>query len=96
MNPPTFAPAPQLVSAKTANGKQESDLKQERANLLDLQKMLYDERKLMASMEVEHQQRLVELELRHQEKVSVVAATVTFGQGRVYPRPTSFDFFFFF
>ena len=70
-------PVPQLVSAKTASAKLESKLKQEQANCLDKQKTLIDERTLMSSMEVEHEQRLMELELRHTDKVSIVTATVT-------------------
>nr|XP_055035854.1 chromosome-associated kinesin KIF4A-like isoform X5 [Misgurnus anguillicaudatus] len=58
----------EVVASKTANAKLESELKQEKANLLDMQKMLSDERKLMSTMDMEHQSRLVELEQRHQEK----------------------------
>ncbi|KAF5892965.1 chromosome-associated kinesin KIF4A, partial [Clarias magur] len=59
----------EVVSSKTANAKLESELKQERVNHTDLQKVLCDERKLMSTMDMEHQSRLVELEQRHQEKV---------------------------
>lgn len=59
----------QVVASKAANAKLESELKQEQANHLDLQKVLCDERKLMSTMDMEHQGRLVELEQRHQEKV---------------------------
>ncbi|KAM9451565.1 kinesin family member 4 [Clarias gariepinus] len=59
----------EVVSSKTSNAKLESELKQERANHTDLQKVLCDERKLMSTMDMEHQSRLVELEQRHQEKV---------------------------
>ncbi|XP_034167408.2 kinesin family member 4 [Pangasianodon hypophthalmus] len=59
----------EVVASKTANAKLESELKQERANHVDLQKVLCDERKLMSAMDMEHQSRLVELEQRHQEKV---------------------------
>ncbi|XP_072518024.1 kinesin family member 4 [Salminus brasiliensis] len=59
----------EVVVSKTANAKLESELKQERANHIDLQKVLCDERKLMSTMEMEHQSHLVELEQRHQEKV---------------------------
>lgn len=59
----------QLVSAKVGNAKLESDLKQEKASYSDLQRTLADERKLMSTMDMEHQARLVELEQRHQEKV---------------------------
>lgn len=62
-------PAPQLVSAKTASSKLESDLKQEKGNMLDLQKTMCDERKLMSTMDMENQHHLVELEQMHQEKV---------------------------
>uniref|UniRef100_A0AAR2KYJ5 Kinesin motor domain-containing protein n=1 Tax=Pygocentrus nattereri TaxID=42514 RepID=A0AAR2KYJ5_PYGNA len=58
----------EVVTAKTANAKLESELKQERANHMDLQKVLCDERKLMSTMEMEHQSHLVEMEQRHQEK----------------------------
>uniref|UniRef100_A0A6Q2YV55 Kinesin motor domain-containing protein n=1 Tax=Esox lucius TaxID=8010 RepID=A0A6Q2YV55_ESOLU len=59
----------ELVSAKTASSKLESELKQEKSNVLDLQKTLCDERKLMSTMDMEHQHHLVELEQSHQEKV---------------------------
>ncbi|KAK7915847.1 hypothetical protein WMY93_011608 [Mugilogobius chulae] len=59
----------ELVSAKTACAKLESDLKQEKANAQDLRKMLAEERNVMSTMDMEHQQQLVELEDRHQEKV---------------------------
>uniref|UniRef100_A0A8C7TVJ5 Kinesin family member 4 n=1 Tax=Oncorhynchus mykiss TaxID=8022 RepID=A0A8C7TVJ5_ONCMY len=59
----------ELVSAKTTSSKLESELKQEKSNVLDLQKTLCDERKLMSTMDMEHQHRLVELEQMHQEKV---------------------------
>ncbi|XP_078142737.1 kinesin family member 4 isoform X3 [Centroberyx gerrardi] len=59
----------ELVSAKTASAKLESDLKQEKGNVQDLTKMLADERNVMSTMDMEHQQQLVELEQRHQEKV---------------------------
>uniref|UniRef100_A0A673YXB8 Kinesin family member 4 n=1 Tax=Salmo trutta TaxID=8032 RepID=A0A673YXB8_SALTR len=58
-----------LVSAKTASSKLESDLKQEKGNMLDLQKTMCDERKLMSTMDMENQHHLVELEQMHQEKV---------------------------
>lgn len=59
----------QLVSAKTANAKLESEVKQEKGNSQDLRKMLADDRNVMSTMDMEHQQQLVELEQRHQEKV---------------------------
>ncbi|KAM9348795.1 kinesin family member 4 [Symphorus nematophorus] len=59
----------ELVSAKTASAKLESEVKQEKANAQDLRKMLADERNVMSTMDMEHQQQLVELEQRHQEKV---------------------------
>ncbi|KAI4882516.1 hypothetical protein NFI96_018904 [Prochilodus magdalenae] len=59
----------EVITSKTANAKLESELKQERANHIDLQKVLCDERKLMSTMEMEHQSHLVDLEQRHQEKV---------------------------
>ncbi|XP_056263113.1 kinesin family member 4 [Pseudoliparis swirei] len=59
----------ELVSAKTASGKLESELKQEMGNLQDLKKMMNDERNVMSTMDMEHQQQLVELEQGHQEKV---------------------------
>ncbi|XP_051956367.1 chromosome-associated kinesin KIF4-like [Xyrauchen texanus] len=59
----------EVIASKTANAKLESELKQEKANLLDLQKILCDERKIMSTMDMEHQSHLVELEQRHQEKV---------------------------
>ncbi|KAM9781132.1 kinesin family member 4 isoform X1 [Syngnathus typhle] len=59
----------ELVSAKTASAKQESELQHERANTHELNKRLADERILMSDMDMEHQQQLVELEQRHQDKV---------------------------
>uniref|UniRef100_A0A674P4C9 Kinesin family member 4 n=1 Tax=Takifugu rubripes TaxID=31033 RepID=A0A674P4C9_TAKRU len=59
----------ELVSAKTANAKLESEVKQEKGNTQDLRKMLADERNVMSTMDMEHQQQLVELEQGHQEKV---------------------------
>lgn len=40
-------------------------------NAQDLRKMLADERSVMSTMDMEHQQQLVELEQRHQEKVFI-------------------------
>lgn len=57
------------MSAKTGSAKVESDLKQEKGNAQDLRKMLAEERNVMSTMDMEHQQQLVELEQRHQEKV---------------------------
>ncbi|KAM8835043.1 kinesin family member 4 isoform 1-T1 [Synchiropus picturatus] len=59
----------ELVSAKTASAKLESELQQEKANSQDVRKMLADERHVMSTMDVEHQEQLVELEQRHQEKI---------------------------
>ncbi|KAG1937120.1 kinesin-like protein KIN-4C [Pimephales promelas] len=59
----------EVVVSKTTNAKLESELKQEKANLLDMQKILCDERKLMSAMDMEHQSHRVEMEQRHQEKV---------------------------
>ncbi|XP_054611021.1 kinesin family member 4 isoform X2 [Dunckerocampus dactyliophorus] len=59
----------ELVSATTAAAKLESELQQEKGNGQDLRKMLADERNVMSTMDMEHQQQLVELEQRHQEKV---------------------------
>ncbi|XP_036404841.1 chromosome-associated kinesin KIF4-like [Megalops cyprinoides] len=59
----------ELVSAKVANASLESELKQEKGNYSDLQRVLYEERKLMSTMDMEHQSHLVELEQRHQEKI---------------------------
>uniref|UniRef100_A0A3B5LAX4 Kinesin motor domain-containing protein n=1 Tax=Xiphophorus couchianus TaxID=32473 RepID=A0A3B5LAX4_9TELE len=57
-----------MAEVKTKN-KLESELKQEKGNAQDLRKMLADERNVMCTMDMEHQQQLVELEQRHQEKV---------------------------
>lgn len=57
------------MSAKTANAKLESNIKQEKGNVSDLTKMLAEERNVMSTMDMEHQQQLVELEQTHQEKV---------------------------
>ncbi|KAI3373091.1 hypothetical protein L3Q82_006421 [Scortum barcoo] len=59
----------ELVAAKTASAKLESEVKQEKGNAQDLRKLLADERNVMSTMDMEHQQQLVELEQRHQEKV---------------------------
>ncbi|XP_034539616.1 kinesin family member 4 [Notolabrus celidotus] len=59
----------ELVSAKTASSKLESEVKQEKDNSQDLRKRMADERNVMSTMDMEHQQQLVELEQRHQEKV---------------------------
>ncbi|XP_041657997.1 kinesin family member 4 isoform X2 [Cheilinus undulatus] len=59
----------ELVSAKTGSLKLESEVKQEKGNAQDLRKMLADERNVMSTMDMEHQQQMVELEQRHQEKV---------------------------
>lgn len=57
------------MAAKTAYAKLESEFKQEKGNVQDLRKMLVDERSVMSTMDMEHQQQLVELEQSHQEKV---------------------------
>ncbi|XP_061819378.1 kinesin family member 4 [Nerophis lumbriciformis] len=59
----------ELVSAKTTTAKLESELQQEKGNGSDLRKLIADERNVMSTMDMEHQQQLVELEQRHQEKV---------------------------
>ncbi|XP_069001721.1 kinesin family member 4 [Embiotoca jacksoni] len=59
----------ELLSAKTAGAKLESEMKQERGTAQDYRKMLADERTVMSTMDMEHQEQLVELEQRHQEKV---------------------------
>lgn len=82
-----------LVSAKTANSKLESELKQEKGNAQDIRKMLADERNVMSTMDMEHQQQLVELEQRHQEKVPIVIITLPV---LIFLQPCRFDFFFFF
>uniref|UniRef100_A0A671TPQ1 Kinesin family member 4 n=1 Tax=Sparus aurata TaxID=8175 RepID=A0A671TPQ1_SPAAU len=55
--------------SKMLIAKLESEVKQEKGNAQDLRKMLADERSVMSTMDMEHQQQLVELEQRHQEKV---------------------------
>uniref|UniRef100_A0A8C1Z0C4 Kinesin-like protein n=1 Tax=Cyprinus carpio TaxID=7962 RepID=A0A8C1Z0C4_CYPCA len=60
----------EVVASKAANAKLESELKQEKANVLDMQKILCDERKLMSAIDMEHQSQLVEMEQRHQEKLT--------------------------
>ena len=57
------------MAAKTAAAKLESDLKQEKGSVQDLSKMLAEERIVMSTMDMEHQQQLVDLEQNHQEKV---------------------------
>ncbi|XP_034033551.1 kinesin family member 4 [Thalassophryne amazonica] len=59
----------EVVSAKTASATLESDLKYEKGNVQDLRKMLSEERSVMSTMDVEHQQQLVELEQKHQDEV---------------------------
>uniref|UniRef100_A0A8C4I505 Kinesin motor domain-containing protein n=1 Tax=Dicentrarchus labrax TaxID=13489 RepID=A0A8C4I505_DICLA len=59
----------ELVSTKIANAKLESEVKQEKGNAQDLRRMVAEERNVMSTMDMEHQQQLVELEQRHQEKV---------------------------
>ncbi|MGH0135119.1 UNVERIFIED_CONTAM: hypothetical protein FKN15_057085 [Acipenser sinensis] len=59
----------ELVSAKVTLTKLDNDLKQEKTNYSDLQKMMFEDRKVMAEVETEHQSHLVEQEQRHQEKV---------------------------
>lgn len=59
----------ELVSAKVTLAKLDNDLKQEKTNYSDLQKMMFEDRKIMAEVETEHQSHLVEQEQRHQEKV---------------------------
>lgn len=66
------------MSAKTAYSKLESEFKQEKGNVQDLRKMLVEERSIMSTMDMEHQQQLVELEQSHQEKVPT-AFLVEFG-----------------
>lgn len=65
------------MSAKTASAKLESELNQEKVNSQDLRKMLVDERNVMLTMDMEHQQQMVELEQTHQEKVLVALTRVT-------------------
>uniref|UniRef100_A0A8C5AZY9 Kinesin-like protein n=1 Tax=Gadus morhua TaxID=8049 RepID=A0A8C5AZY9_GADMO len=59
----------ELVAAKSAAARLESSLKQEQGNLQDLSRTLAEERGVMSTMDVEHQQQRVELEQNHQEKV---------------------------
>ncbi|KAI9535311.1 hypothetical protein NQZ68_002865 [Dissostichus eleginoides] len=59
----------ELVSAKTASGNLESELKQEAGNAQHLRKTMADERNVMSTMDMEQQVQMVELEQRHQEKV---------------------------
>ncbi|XP_028671939.1 kinesin family member 4 [Erpetoichthys calabaricus] len=59
----------ELVSAKVKTTKLENSLTQEKNNYSDMQRMLFEERTIMAEMETQHQAQLVELEQRHQEKV---------------------------
>uniref|UniRef100_A0A673B7W5 Chromosome-associated kinesin KIF4-like n=1 Tax=Sphaeramia orbicularis TaxID=375764 RepID=A0A673B7W5_9TELE len=58
-----------LISEVNTLAKLDSEVKQEKANIQDLKKTLADERNVMSTMDMEHQQQLVELEERHQEKV---------------------------
>jgi len=63
------------VAAKTSVARLESELKQEKGSAQDTAKMLLEERNVMSTMDMEHQQQLVDLEQSHQEKVSTTAAT---------------------
>uniref|UniRef100_A0A4W5Q7K0 Kinesin family member 4 n=1 Tax=Hucho hucho TaxID=62062 RepID=A0A4W5Q7K0_9TELE len=58
-----------ILTNQILNGLKGIDLKQEKGNVLDLQKTMCDERKLMSTMDMENQHHLVELEQMHQEKV---------------------------
>ncbi|KAF3841354.1 hypothetical protein F7725_007216 [Dissostichus mawsoni] len=49
----------ELVSAKTASGKLESELKQEAGNAQHLRKTMADERNVMSTMDMEHQVQMV-------------------------------------
>uniref|UniRef100_A0A8B9L7S2 Chromosome-associated kinesin KIF4 n=1 Tax=Astyanax mexicanus TaxID=7994 RepID=A0A8B9L7S2_ASTMX len=51
-----------ILMSEVISSSLESELKQEQANHIDLQKVLFDERRLMSTMEMEHQSHLVELE----------------------------------
>lgn len=82
-----FINASQVVASKTTNAKLESEVNQERANHVDLQKVLCDERKLMSTMDMEHQSHLVELEQRHQEKVDRQGRTSLFTDWTHFYRP---------
>ena len=59
------------MSSKTGIAKLESELQVEKANMLDLAKRLGDERHVVSTMEEDHQQQLLEMEQRHQEKVFI-------------------------
>ncbi|KAG2464027.1 KIF4 protein, partial [Polypterus senegalus] len=59
----------ELISAKVKTTKLENSLTQEKNNYSDMQRLLFEERTIMAEMETQHQAQLVELEQRHQEKV---------------------------
>lgn len=52
----------------------DGELKQEKGSAQDTTKMLLEERNVMSTMDMEHQQQLVDLEQSHQEKVSAAAA----------------------
>lgn len=64
------------MSAKIASAKLESEVKQEKGNGQDLRKLLAEERNVMSTMDMEHQQQLVELEQRHQEKVPMTFSNI--------------------
>ncbi|XP_028322542.1 kinesin family member 4 [Gouania willdenowi] len=59
----------ELVSSKILSAKLESELEHERRNAQDMRKVLSEERIVMSTMDMEHQQQMLELEQRHQGKV---------------------------
>ncbi|XP_057677097.1 kinesin family member 4 [Corythoichthys intestinalis] len=59
----------ELVTAKVGAAKLESELKQEKASGQELKKTLADEQMLTSTMDVEHQQHIIEMEQRHQDNV---------------------------
>uniref|UniRef100_A0A8C5I1S3 Kinesin-like protein n=1 Tax=Gouania willdenowi TaxID=441366 RepID=A0A8C5I1S3_GOUWI len=60
----------ELVSSKILSAKLESELEHERRNAQDMRKVLSEERIVMSTMDMEHQQQMLELEQRHQGKVT--------------------------
>uniref|UniRef100_A0A8C5NFM6 Kinesin motor domain-containing protein n=1 Tax=Gouania willdenowi TaxID=441366 RepID=A0A8C5NFM6_GOUWI len=61
----------ELVSSKILSAKLESELEHERRNAQDMRKVLSEERIVMSTMDMEHQQQMLELEQRHQGKPKV-------------------------
>uniref|UniRef100_A0A8C5HW72 Kinesin motor domain-containing protein n=1 Tax=Gouania willdenowi TaxID=441366 RepID=A0A8C5HW72_GOUWI len=72
----------ELVSSKILSAKLESELEHERRNAQDMRKVLSEERIVMSTMDMEHQQQMLELEQRHQGKLQLVVVLQCACKGR--------------